>query len=48
MVTDLVGGPWWNPGRSPASMSIVAAPPRHHGTLLDLLAASRTTVQTRR
>lgn len=47
-VTDLVGGPWWDPGRSSASMSIVAAPPRHHGTLLELLAATRTTVQTRR
>jgi myo-inositol-1(or 4)-monophosphatase len=47
-VTDLVGGPWWQPGKRPAALSIVAAPSRHHGTLLELLAAARTTVQTRR
>lgn len=47
-VTDLVGGPWWDTSRPPAGMSIVAAPPRHHGTLLDMLAATGTTVQTRR
>jgi fructose-1,6-bisphosphatase/inositol monophosphatase family enzyme len=47
-VTDLFGGPWWQPMSQPARLSIVAAPPRHHQTLLELLAAARTTVQTRR
>jgi myo-inositol-1(or 4)-monophosphatase len=47
-VTDLFGGPWWNPARRAAAISIVAAPPRHHGTLLELLSAERTSVKTRR
>ncbi len=47
-VTDLRGGPWWNTARRGASLSIVAAPSRHHGELLSLLRAARTTVQTRR
>ena len=47
-VTDLRGGPWWNTARRGPSLSIVAAPPRHHAELLNLLRAARTTVQTRR
>jgi len=47
-VSDLRGGPWWNTARRGASLSIVAAPPRHHGELLRLLRAARTTVETRR
>jgi myo-inositol-1(or 4)-monophosphatase len=47
-VTDLRGGPWWNTARRGPSLSIVAAPPRHHGALVALLRAARTTVQTRR
>jgi myo-inositol-1(or 4)-monophosphatase len=47
-VTDLGGGPWWNPRRRGPSQSIVAAPPRQHGELLELLRAAKTTVQTRR
>jgi myo-inositol-1(or 4)-monophosphatase len=47
-VTDLRGGPWWNTARRGPSLSIVAAPPRHHGELVTLLRAARTTVQTRR
>jgi myo-inositol-1(or 4)-monophosphatase len=47
-VTDLRGGPWWNTARRGPSLSIVAAPPRHHGELVALLRAARTTVQTRR
>jgi myo-inositol-1(or 4)-monophosphatase len=47
-VTDLYGGPWWNVGKRPPRLSIVAAPPRHHARLLELLRAARTTVQTRR
>ena len=47
-VTDLYGGPWWNGGKRGPRLSIVAAPQRHHGTLLELLRAARTTVETRR
>jgi len=47
-VTDLSGRGWWDAGRSNASVSIVAAPQPHHGTLLQLLTAAGTTVRTRR
>jgi myo-inositol-1(or 4)-monophosphatase len=47
-VTDLGGGPWWNPRRRSATVSIVAAPQPHHGELLRLLSSVRTSVRTRR
>ena len=47
-VSDLRGGLWWDPKRRGAAVSIVAAPAPHHGELLSLLAASGTTVRTRR
>jgi len=47
-VTDLYGGPWWNVTKRAPRLSIVAAPQPHHGRLLELLRAARTTVQTRR
>ncbi|HYM53367.1 MAG TPA: inositol monophosphatase family protein [Candidatus Dormibacteraeota bacterium] len=47
-VTDLRGGPWWDPKRRSATVSIVAAPQPHHGELLTLLAASGTAIRTRR
>jgi myo-inositol-1(or 4)-monophosphatase len=47
-VSDLRGGPWWDPKRRGATVSIVAAPQPHHGALLALLAASGTAVRTRR
>jgi myo-inositol-1(or 4)-monophosphatase len=47
-VSDLRGGPWWDPSRPSATVSIVAAPPLHHGELLSLLAAAGTTVRSRR
>jgi myo-inositol-1(or 4)-monophosphatase len=47
-VSDLGGGPWWDPKRRRAAVSIVAAPQPHHGTLVGLLAASGTAVRTRR
>jgi myo-inositol-1(or 4)-monophosphatase len=47
-VTDLHGGAWWNEGVEGARTSIVAAPQRHHGELLEMLSASRTGVQRRR
>lgn len=47
-VSDLKGGPWWATKRRGSSLSIVAAPQPHHGTLLELLAAAGTSVRTRR
>lgn len=47
-VTDLDGGPWWDPSRKSATVSIVAAPRPHHGKLLELLEATGTQVRTRR
>jgi myo-inositol-1(or 4)-monophosphatase len=47
-VTDLAGAPWWNERRQGPTQSIVAAPPRQHGQLLELLRAAKTTVHTRR
>jgi myo-inositol-1(or 4)-monophosphatase len=47
-VSDLYGGPWWNVTKRGPRLSIVAAPPRHHGKLLELLREARTTVETRR
>lgn len=47
-VSDLHGGPWWDPKRRSATVSIVAAPQPHHGELLGLLESTRTTVHTRR
>jgi myo-inositol-1(or 4)-monophosphatase len=47
-VSDLAGGPWWDASLRSATVSIVAAPSPHHGTLLELLAAAGTQVRTRR
>jgi myo-inositol-1(or 4)-monophosphatase len=47
-VSDLHGGPWWNTAKRGPRLSIVAAPPPHHGKLLELLREARTTVETRR
>ena len=48
VVTDLGGGPWWNPGISGPRANVVAAPVAQHGALLEALRAVKTTVQTRR
>ncbi len=37
-VTDLAGGPWFDIGRGPKSIGILAAPPAHHAALLGLVA----------
>jgi fructose-1,6-bisphosphatase/inositol monophosphatase family enzyme len=47
-VTDLAGRRWWDGSRRGATVSIVAAPARHHGELLSLLASVGTEVRTRR
>jgi myo-inositol-1(or 4)-monophosphatase len=36
-VTAMDGGPWFDIGRSSRSIGVVAAPPAHHGALLDLV-----------
>jgi myo-inositol-1(or 4)-monophosphatase len=48
VVTDLAGGPWWNPALRGPRLNVVAAPRAQHGALLTLLGSLRTTVQTRR
>jgi myo-inositol-1(or 4)-monophosphatase len=47
-VSDLHGGPWWDPTARGATISIVTAPPPHHAALLELLAAVGTQVRARR
>jgi fructose-1,6-bisphosphatase/inositol monophosphatase family enzyme len=37
LVTDIVGGPWFDLSRPSRSIGIVAAPPAHHRTLLGLV-----------
>src|SRR5690606_24895400 len=48
VVTDVTGGPWWNPTFRAPKTSVVAAPPGQHGAILDLLGSLKTKVQTRR
>ncbi|MBW3612560.1 MAG: inositol monophosphatase [Chloroflexi bacterium] len=48
LVTDVNGGPWWNPKLRGPRTSVIAAPPSQHGAILELLRSLRTTVQTRR
>jgi myo-inositol-1(or 4)-monophosphatase len=48
VVTDMAGGPWWNPRAKGGRVNVVAAPPAQHGALLELLASLKTTVRTRR
>ncbi len=47
-VTDVSGGPWWNPRLRGPRTSVVAAPAAQHGALLELLASLKTRLQTRR
>jgi myo-inositol-1(or 4)-monophosphatase len=48
VVTNIAGGPWWNPTLRGPRTSVVAAPRAQHGALLDLLGSLKTTLQTRR
>jgi len=48
VVTNVEGGPWWNPKVRGPRTSILAAPVAQHGPLLAMLASLRTHVQTRR
>ncbi|MFL5671295.1 MAG: 3'(2'),5'-bisphosphate nucleotidase CysQ, partial [Chloroflexota bacterium] len=36
-VTSMAGAPWFDVSHSPKSIGILAAPPAHHTTLLDLV-----------
>jgi fructose-1,6-bisphosphatase/inositol monophosphatase family enzyme len=47
-VTNLNGGPWWQPHRVGPVMNVVAAPEPHHGEILRLLREAGTRVRTRR
>jgi myo-inositol-1(or 4)-monophosphatase len=47
-VTDLSGGAWWDPERRSSAVTMVAAPPRQHGELLELLASVRVAPHSRR
>ena len=48
VVTDIAGGPWWNPKLRGPRTSVVAAPAVQHAALLELLGSLRTRLQTRR
>ena len=48
VVTDIGGGPWWNPKLRGPRTSVVAAPAAQHAALLELLGSLRTKLQTRR
>ena len=48
IVTDLTGGPWWDPRITGPRANVVAAPAAQHAALLEALRAVKTTVQTRR
>jgi myo-inositol-1(or 4)-monophosphatase len=47
-VTDVTGGPWWNPRLVGPRTSVVAAPPAQHGAILELLGSLKMKPQTRR
>jgi len=48
VVTDVTGGPWWNPTLRGSRTSVVAAPVAQHAALIELLGSLKTTLQTRR
>ena len=48
VVTNIQGGPWWNPTVRGPRTSVLAAPPAQHGPLLDMLGSLKTTLQIRR
>jgi len=41
LVTNLKGGPWWNPATTGPLLNVIAAAQPHHGELLDLLRGTR-------
>jgi len=47
-ITDIAGGPWWNPRLRGPRTSVVASGAAQHAPLLELLGSLKTTLQTRR
>jgi fructose-1,6-bisphosphatase/inositol monophosphatase family enzyme len=47
VVTNLAGGPWWQPHREGAVVNIVAAPEPHHAEILRLLKEAGTRTHRR-
>jgi myo-inositol-1(or 4)-monophosphatase len=48
VVTNLSGGPWWDPDRERPLLNVVAAPEPHHAEILRLLREAGTRAQARR
>jgi myo-inositol-1(or 4)-monophosphatase len=48
VVTNLQGGPWWDPNVKGPRANVVAAPAAQQPALLELLGSLKTTLQTRR
>jgi myo-inositol-1(or 4)-monophosphatase len=48
VVTNLAGGPWWDPNQAEALLNVVAAPGPRHAELLSLLRGTGTRVSARR
>ena len=47
-VSDVTGGPWWNPRLRGPRTSVVAAPPAQHAAILELIGSLKMKAQTRR
>jgi len=47
-ITDIAGGPWWNPRLRGPRTSVVASGAAQHTPMLELLASLKTTLQSRR
>jgi myo-inositol-1(or 4)-monophosphatase len=47
-VTNLTGGPWWQPARAGPRLNVIAAPERHHAEILRILREAGTRVRTLR
>ncbi len=45
VVSDLAGGPWFDVSHKPRSIGVMAAPARHHGELLGLIAPRARSLQ---
>jgi len=46
-ITNLAGGPWWQPALRGARLNVVCAPPAHHAALVELIASAGTRVASR-
>jgi myo-inositol-1(or 4)-monophosphatase len=46
-VTSMDGGPWFDVASATRTIGVLAAPPAHHGTLLELVRAERTVPRAR-